>query len=385
MTFLIIEFSEQFIDLFEAFPGVVYRLQAGDEGPVPAWVSRNFTATTGHPADAIIGTTSWWTELIHPDDRAQALAALGAVTSAGTASCQYRAKHGDGSYRQIRDEIRIDTAADGPAPCIIGSWSDITDLATLNDPQTVLRDALERAEKANIAKSEFLALMSHELRTPLNAIIGFSDVILMNIFGPIGSDRYTSYIEDIRNSGKRLLDLVNDLLDVSTLESGRLKLHAATIDIGNICRTCISHISDKADRGKLKLRCHIAPGTPALRGDNRRLKQVLANLLSNAVKFTPEHGEVILRAGVGPSGGIRFEISDTGIGMDEDDLEVALTNFGQVESSLSRKHQGSGLGLPLAIRLVEALDGVLDVKSHPDHGTTVTVDFPKSRSVPAAR
>ncbi len=389
MTLSIDGFSEQFLDLFPAFPGIVYRLQGSDSGLVPMWVSRNFTAITGHRSDSIIGAQSWWSELIHPEDRERALGALDTVSRTGTASSQYRLRHGDGSYHHIRDEMRIDvTAADGSTPCFIGTWSDITDcgadIAELRKTQTELVAAIEQSEKADIAKSEFLSVMSHELRTPLNAIIGFSEVILMNAFGPIGSDRYTSYIEDIRNSGKRLLDLVNDLLDVSSLGSSRLNLQNTPVDITRLCKNCIDLVTAQVEHGKLKLDCHIEPCTPSLSSDEQRLKQVLANLLSNAVKFTPEPGKITLWAGTGPSGGVRFEISDTGIGMDKQEQEIALSNFGQVDSKLSRKYEGSGLGLPLAKSFAEAMDGVLHIKSHPGQGTTVIVQFPKSRSVTAS-
>lgn len=379
------EFSEQFIDLFGAFPGIVYRLENSNGDLTTTWVSRNFTAVTGYADEIVLGNAAWWTDLIYPQDTERAHDAIERASDTGATSCQYRLKHSDGSCRWIRDEIRIDKSGpnDGTIS-LIGTWSDITgyrdDDSEGESPQDALQEAREQVKKANAAKSKFLSVMSHELRTPLNAIIGFSDIILMETFGLIGSPRYTSYIQDIRNSGKRLLDLINDILDVSALDSGKLSQRPGTVDIGKICRNCINLVSEQAEKGKLHLGYHIEPGTLSLTADGQRLKQVLINLLSNAIKFTHEQGDVILRAGTGPSGGIRFEISDTGIGMDEQDLEVALTNFGQVDSTLSRKYEGSGLGLPLSKSIVEAMNGVLEVKSRPGRGTTVIVQFPKSRS-----
>jgi len=383
------EFASHFLDLFPVFPGIVYHLSAHGDQLAPLWVSPNFTAITGHHPQDIVGTRHWWEELVHPDDRKPVLDALDSLPTTGSASCQYRAKNSDGSYHQISDEIRINAPVSGSeARSYIGTWSDISnwdvDVSQLRESQVLLQEAKQQAEMASVAKSEFLSVMSHELRTPLNAIIGFSDVILMKAFGPIGSSRYTSYIEDIRASGKRLLDLVEDLLDVSTIGSGRLRLQSEILDIKKVCENCIGLVSAQAKRENIDLNCHIAPQTPSLKGDERRLKQVLVKLLSNAIKFTPEQGKVNLSARTGPLGGVRVEISDNGIGMNEQDLEIALSNFGQVDSSLSRRHEGSGLGLPLAVSLVEALDGVLEVTSAPNRGTTVTLQFPKSRSIPNA-
>lgn len=380
------EFSEQFLDLFGAFPGVVFRLQNRNEEFVPTWVGRNFTVVSGYPIETIIGNSIWWTDLIYPQDRPLALAAIETASATGAASCQYRLKHRDGSCRWIREEIRINQCDPADTAIgLIGTWSDITgsrgDDGGLKSPRAVLREAREQVQKANAAKGEFLSVMSHELRTPLNAIIGFSDVILMKTFGPIEPSRYISYVQDINNSGKRLLDLVNDILDVSALESGKFVQQPGPVDVGKICKNGVNLVIDRAEKGKIHLGYHIEPGIPSLIVDKQRLKQILVNLLSNAVKFTPEHGEVILRAGTGPSGGIRFEISDTGIGMDEQDLEIAFSNFGQVDSTLARKYEGSGLGLPLSKGIVEAMQGVLEVRSRPGRGTTVIVQFPRSRSI----
>ena len=247
--------------------------------------------------------------------------------------------------------------------------------------QIKLRDATKRAKVASRAKSEIMANMSHELRTPLNAIIGFSDTMLNGVFGSINNERYEEYTRDIYDSGKHLLELINDILDVSAIEAGKLELHPEPLEIAPIVQSSLKLIRHRADAGGVTLLHHIDTNMPGLLGDQRRLKQILLNLLSNAVKFTPEGGRVSLSASTAPDGGIRFEVEDTGIGMDNAGIETALTQFGQVDSKLARKYEGTGLGLPLTKSLVEAHKGTLDIRSRLGHGTTVVVHFPPERTI----
>jgi len=244
-----------------------------------------------------------------------------------------------------------------------------------------LREATRRAQLASRTKSELMANMSHELRTPLNAIIGFSDSMLSGVFGPLGNERYEDYVNDIHSSGQHLLELINDILDVSAVEAGKLELHSEPLNVRAVVATSLKLVQHRAYSAHVAMSHHIDGDIPSLLGDERRIKQILLNLLSNAVKFTPEYGRVTLNALRAPDGGIRFEIVDTGIGMDEEGIKTALTQFGQVDSKLSRRYDGTGLGVPLSKNLVEAHGGTLEIRSRPGRGTTVKVHFPPERTI----
>ncbi|MFC1673718.1 PAS domain S-box protein [Pseudomonadota bacterium] len=260
----------------------------------------------------------------------------------------------------------------------IATHEDITDRKLAEEN---LRDVTERAQVASRAKSELMANMSHELRTPLNAIIGFSDTMINGVFGPLENERYEEYMHDINDSGTHLLELINDILDVSAIEAGKLELRAEPLDVDVIARKCLKLVQHRADMNQVKLGSHIEKGLPGLLADERRVKQVLINLLSNAVKFTPEGGRVTLSVVTAPNGGLRLEVEDTGIGMDDKGIDVALTQFGQVDSKLARKYEGTGLGLPLTKSLMEAHKGTLDIRSRLGHGTTAVAQFPNERSI----
>ena len=244
-----------------------------------------------------------------------------------------------------------------------------------------LKIARDQAEAADRAKSEFLAAMSHELRTPLNAIIGFSEIIKDETFGPVGSVQYRDYSQDIHESGQHLLGLINDLLDLSKIESGTDELHEDKIEVQEIIRSALKLVGHRAEQGGIKLELEIPDRLPALRADERKLKQILVNLLSNAVKFTDAGGEVTLRAWCRMDSGYVFQIVDTGIGIAPEDIPKALSRFGQVDADLNRQYEGTGLGLPLTKALVEQHDGTLDLQSEVNVGTTVTVRFPATRIV----
>jgi signal transduction histidine kinase len=237
--------------------------------------------------------------------------------------------------------------------------------------------ALGKAAEASKAKSEFLASMSHELRTPLNAVIGFSDSMVMEIFGPM-SERYKSYASDIRSSGAHLLALINDVLDLSRLDAGQAELREEVFDLSELVGESLRMVISQAQKAGITLSAEIADNLPALKADKRRIKQVLVNLLSNAVKFTPSGGRVKVCAQAGEAGLI-VAVADSGIGIAPADIPKALEVFGQVDSSLSRKYEGSGLGLPLSRQLVELHGGTLSLESQVNVGTTVTVTLPRDR------
>ena len=253
------------------------------------------------------------------------------------------------------------------------------ELADLAEDLTIARD---QAEGANRAKSEFLALMSHELRTPLNAIIGFSEIIKSEMMGPIGNPKYGEYASDVFDSAQHLLGLINDILDLSKIEAGKMELEEEDVDVAEVIGSCLRLVMERAAKDGVKLATEIPDDLPALHIDERKLKQILLNLLSNAVKFTPDGGSVTVKTWFRPESGFVLQVADTGVGIALEDIPKALTPFGQVDSRLDRKYEGTGLGLPLTKSLVEKHSGSLDLQSEVGVGTTVTVRFPPERVVP---
>ncbi|HXE16675.1 MAG TPA: ATP-binding protein [Stellaceae bacterium] len=257
-----------------------------------------------------------------------------------------------------------------------GQFFFFTDFTEVKERERRYREAQLQAEAASRAKSSFVANMSHELRTPLNAIIGFSEIMQREMFGKLDNENYSAYIGDILQSGKHLLAIINGVLDLAKSQSGKLKINYETVDMGDILQDCASMMRDQCARGALVLDFVKPKDLMLVSGEPAKLRQVLLNLLSNAVKFTEPGGRIVLAArDQGET--IVIDVADTGIGMSAEDVEIALTPFGQVDNRLARRYDGTGLGLPLAKEFVELHRGTMVVKSERGHGTTISVVLPK--------
>ena len=264
-----------------------------------------------------------------------------------------------------------------------GHVTTYTDITARKAAEENTRQAMEEAKLANRAKSEFIATMSHELRTPLTAIIGFSEALMKKIFGPVGNTKNLEYIEDINASGHHLLGLINDILDVSKIEAGKVELNEEEFDPAEVIQSCLGMVRGQARSQGIALVAELPDRLLPLYADQRILKQILLNLLSNAVKFTPEGGKITVKAWSQPGSGHVLQVIDTGIGVALNDIPKILKPFIQIENALSRKHQGTGLGLPLCKSLIELHGGYLDFQSELGVGSTVTIRFPKERVVSA--
>lgn len=263
-----------------------------------------------------------------------------------------------------------------------GVVSTLIDLTEIKNRETELNRALIRAETADRAKSEFLALMSHELRTPLNSILGFSELFMVEGFGPHSDPRYKTHAGDIHESGTHLLHIINELLDLSKIEAGFFELNEEEIDVSTPVDAAIRMMLERATVKNITLKSEIETDLPRIRADARVVKQMLINLIGNSIKFTRHADDIRVGASLNAEGGIQLTVKDKGIGVDPDDIPKILRPFGQVESSLNRmEQQGTGLGLPLVKQMTELHGGEMIFKSEVGRGTTVTLVFPPERTM----
>lgn len=281
----------------------------------------------------------------------------------------------DGSIIWVNENVRVVRDDSGKTLYYEGSMEDITQR---KEADTSLREAKIKSDMANRAKSEFLANMSHELRTPLNAIIGFSEIIKTQAFGPIQPPNYLEYANDIHRSGTTLLQIINEILDISKIEAGERSLNESIVDVEDVVEACLSLVNNKKEETGVTI-TNALHDVPKIIAEEVAVKQIILNLLSNAVKFTPSGGRVTLSSEKDDRGRLHFSISDTGIGLDEAEIQKALSPFGQIQNELSRTNSGTGLGLTLVDALVKLHGGELEIFSQKGIGTTVTVIFPANR------
>ncbi|MBL6853065.1 MAG: hypothetical protein ISS15_18695 [Alphaproteobacteria bacterium] len=342
----------------------------------------------GHPGAGSAVPVPLLQLLQHPDDKDRDTEIRERITrEGGTDNAEMRYRQADGSWTHLNVYYRSGRQRPSGRYEMFGISQDVTAIALARDEahrlSAQLTDALRRADYANRTKTEFLANMSHELRTPLNAILGFSEVIERQMFGPV-QDKYVGYAHDIYRSGQHLLALVNDVLDLAKLEAGKLELRESEISLSAMIDDCLALVRGRADAGRLRLSRTIALHATVLRGDSRALKQILLNFLSNAVKFTPEGGSVSVSTALEPDGALCLSVKDSGIGMTPSGIAIALSPFGQIDSHLARKHQGTGLGLPICKSLMELHGGTITIESEPNLGTTLTARFPAERAMHSA-
>jgi signal transduction histidine kinase len=265
-----------------------------------------------------------------------------------------------------------------PDGAVVSVYSDITEIKA---SERKLIQARSAAEMANRAKSEFLANMSHELRTPLNAIIGFSEIIAHELFGPMDNEKYLEYMKDVHKSSLHLLSIINDVLDMSKIEAGKLELSKEALKIQDVIVEVTHMMRERAQSRRIELVTELRDASVEIWADRRAMKQVFLNLLSNAIKFSSEGAKVYIRVVTDRPGFAIVEFEDHGIGMNEEEQQRALQPFGQAKPSTTRNYGGTGLGLPITKGLVDAHGGKLEIKSRTDHGTTARVILPTEAPV----
>jgi PAS domain S-box-containing protein len=317
-------------------------------------------------------------ELLTPETRTMALDYLAGLKDSGVASLlnegrEVAASAGAGSIPLFMTMGRI-SSEEGGRFCAV-----LRDITHWKRIEAELTEAKRAAEEASQQKSEFLARVSHEIRTPLNAIIGFAEVMIEERFGPVDNERYREYLRDVRTSGEHVVSLVNDLLDISKIEAGKLDLTFAAVPLNDLLRECIALMQPQANRAHVVLRSSISRDVPAVVADERTMRQIVLNLLSNSVKYTGPGGQVIASTSLSDIGEAVIRVRDTGEGMSEEELARAMEPFRQLSTAAIGDATGSGLGLPLTKALVEANRAGLSIKSKPGEGTVVTVTIPPTR------
>jgi signal transduction histidine kinase len=377
--------SEQRLQTIAAnIPGIIHQRRVTPSGEISyAYFNERAIDVFGVSAEEAMSNPASVLDTILPEDRAEFGASLNASKDIlAPWAHDFRIRSTEGALKWLRGHGMPRRLPDGDT-----IWDiiilDVTREKWSSEKLAKLAEDLERekrlAEQASEAKSAFLANMSHELRTPLNAIIGFSEMIHGQILGSAARRKYIEYAGAIRDSGQHLLDLINDILDLSRVEAGQLTLHEEPIHVQTVIAQCVEMLNPRAEQSGVNFRVCLPSTLPALLCDKRRLMQILLNLLSNGLKFTPAGGTLRVTADLDPGGAFEIAISDTGIGIAQADQAKVMEWFSQVDSAYVRKHGGAGLGLPLTKRLVEQHGGTLLLASEVGYGTTVTARFPHNR------
>ena len=270
--------------------------------------------------------------------------------------------------------LTIGRIEDGDKLCAV-----LRDVTYWKRTEEELINARQQAERASTAKSEFLAKISHEIRTPLNAIIGFSEVMMDERFGPVGNERYRQYLKDIHSSGGHLISLLNDLLDLSKIEAGKLDLTFVSVNLNDLVQQCVATMQDQANRERVIIRTSLPVSLPPIVADARSVHQIVLNLLSNSIKFTGVAGQVIVSTAIDDDNEVVLRVRDTGVGMSDTELQTALEPFRQLATSSRWGSNGTGLGLPITKALAEANHARFLITSQVDDGTLVEVTFPAIR------
>ncbi len=335
--------------------------------------NRSAQALFGYESHELAGRT--YTDLFAPESVDAAREYLDGLTRAGVASLLNSGREIIGRVRQgglIPLFMTMGRIGDRTGKlCVV-----FRDITPWKKAEEDLTQAKRDAERASSAKSDFLAKISHEIRTPLNAIIGFSEVMMEERFGPVGNERYREYIKDIHASGGHLLSLINDLLDLSKIEAGKLELTFAGVALNDLIQQCVAIMQPQANRERVIIRTSLPPTLPQVIADARSVRQIVLNLLSNSIKFTGAGGQVIVSTALNDNGEVVLRVRDTGVGMTETDLVTAMEPFRQLATS---SRGGTGLGLPLTKALAEANRATFYIRSAPKDGTLVEVAFPPSR------
>ncbi len=339
-------------------------------------VNRSAEALFGYDAQDLTGRP--FLDLFAPESADIAATYLDGVRDAGVLSML-------NSGREVIGRVRQGGLL--PLFMTMGRLGDATDrlcavfrdLTPWKKSEEELLAAKRHAEKASSAKSDLLAKISHEIRTPLNAIIGFSEVMMSERFGPIGNERYREYLRDIHASGGHLISLINDLLDLSKIEAGKLELTFAHVSVNDLTQQCVAIMQPQANRERIIIRTSLPPGVPQVLADARSVRQIVLNLLSNSIKFTGAGGQVIVSTTVNDNGDVVLHVRDNGVGMTETELATALEPFRQIATTTLGRAGGTGLGLPLTKALAEANGASFHIRSAPKEGTLVEVVFPATQ------
>jgi PAS domain S-box-containing protein len=372
--------QERLHHLLSSSPGIIYAATPGapNQPQTLTFISTNVMQILGYESQECL-ENDFWLKGIHPDDRSVFTTAEQEMLHQGYATCEYRFRHKNGSYRWLYDQTKLVQDEWGNPLERIGSWMDISDRkaaeAQLYHTNAQLAQTNAELARATRLKDEFLANMSHELRTPLNSILGLSEVMQEGAFGTL-TDKQRQFLIIIQSSGKHLLALINDVLDLAKIEAGMLDLLIAETSIHSLCEVSLTMIQQQAHQKNISLVC-LTEDLGTLQVDERRMRQVLLNLLSNAVKFTPEGGRVTLEVEGDPTqNSLSFSITDTGIGIAPEDISKLFQTFVQLDSSLSRHYEGTGLGLVLVKQIVELHGGQITVSSEVGRGSCFRVTLP---------